>query len=152
MFLQVFRAQKVSNVVFYLFSLAALSECTFVLVSQTKGSLIPGHVLITRIRIKSFKAQFCLVLRTLKDISNKQRGLFKCLVIHRNVIHRFMVQVLNDPPLCSSTKQTHYQMWLSYDTAGLERKKNFGKKDIVMIEISSQSRSISSMPWGGGNP
>ncbi len=26
-----------------------------------------------------------------------------CLVIHRNVIHRFIVQVLQDPLLCSST-------------------------------------------------
>jgi hypothetical protein len=26
-----------------------------------------------------------------------------CLVIHRNVIHRFIVQALQDPPLCSST-------------------------------------------------
>jgi hypothetical protein len=26
-----------------------------------------------------------------------------CLEIHRNVIHRFIVQALQDPPLCSST-------------------------------------------------
>jgi hypothetical protein len=26
-----------------------------------------------------------------------------CLGIHQNVIHRFMVQALQDPPLCSST-------------------------------------------------
>ncbi len=26
-----------------------------------------------------------------------------CLVIHRNVIHRFIVQALQNPPLCSST-------------------------------------------------
>jgi hypothetical protein len=28
-----------------------------------------------------------------------------CLVIHRNVIHRFIVQALQDSPLCSSTAQ-----------------------------------------------
>jgi hypothetical protein len=26
-----------------------------------------------------------------------------CVVIHRNVMHRFRVQALQDPPLCSST-------------------------------------------------
>jgi hypothetical protein len=31
-----------------------------------------------------------------------------CLVIHRNVIHRFMEQALKDPPLCSSTDLTVY--------------------------------------------
>jgi hypothetical protein len=29
-----------------------------------------------------------------------------CSVIHRNVIYRFMVQALQDPPFCSSTIST----------------------------------------------
>ncbi len=29
-----------------------------------------------------------------------------CLVMHRNVIHRFVVQALQNPPLCSSTLLT----------------------------------------------
>jgi hypothetical protein len=38
-------------------------------------------------------------------------------VIHRNVIHRFMVQALQDPPLCSSTIAVllfKVSAWLSY--------------------------------------
>ncbi len=31
-----------------------------------------------------------------------------CLGMHCNVILRFMVQVLQDPPLCSSTGKTHF--------------------------------------------
>ncbi len=30
-----------------------------------------------------------------------------CLVIHRNVMHRFRVQEVQDPPLCSSTACTY---------------------------------------------
>jgi hypothetical protein len=31
-----------------------------------------------------------------------------CLVIHRNVTHRFRVEALQDPPLCSSTEMVTF--------------------------------------------
>jgi hypothetical protein len=54
---------------------------------------------------KSHLNHNCLVLRTLSDGTIKH-GV--CYVIHRNVIHRFMVQPLQDPLLCGSTLGTRW--------------------------------------------
>ncbi len=56
-----------------------------------------------------------------------------CLGMHSNVMLRFIVQVLQDPPLCSSTHNTFNQKPLSFYSYSYSRVSDYVCQKIVIF-------------------